>query len=235
MSVLPSGFNWSFSKLTMFEQCALRFKFKYVDRVPEPPPKPDNPMERGNREHKRLEDYTLGRTSTLNGCEGKATGEFKAVIDEVRSLISLGQGTAEQDWFFDSDWKPTTRENVWLWLKLDAFVRDDTSAVAIDYKTGKSVYKAVEHAQQLQLYAACLALKYPDIHHIVTELWYLDEGHVKANRFSSEEAIRMVDRFDQRANAIYTARYFRANPSKQTCRWCPYGANGNGHCPSAAR
>lgn len=235
MSVLPSNFNWSFSKLMMFEQCALRFKFKYVDRVPEPPPKPDNPMERGNREHKRLEDYTLSRTSTLTGCEGKATDEFKGVLDEIRSLISVGQGTAEQDWFFDSDWKPTTRENVWLWLKLDAFVHDDTSAVAVDYKTGKSVYKAVEHAQQLQLYAACLALKYPDIHHITTELWYLDEGHVKTNRFSSEEAVRLVNRFDQRADAMYSARYFRANSSKQTCRWCPYGANGNGHCPSAAR
>lgn len=233
---LPDNFNWSFSKLMVFESCPLRFKFKYIDRVPELPPKPDNPMERGNREHKLLEDFVTGRRDNIRGCEGRATEDFLPLLQTGRELVAAEQGTAEQNWFFDTDWTPTTRDNVWLWLKLDLFVHDNDTAVIVDYKTGKSVYKAVEHAQQLQLYAPCVALKFPEIRTIHTELWYLDEGHVKHNSFSHEEALGLIRRYDDRVQTLYNTRLFRANPSKMNCRYCPFGPNvGTGHCPSAAR
>lgn len=229
--------NWSFSSLMMYESCAFRFKLAKIDRIPEPPRPPDNPLERGSRIHDKLEMFVKGEGPM--DTEAKSIGRFTEAFEHLQTLYSSGKASAEDDWLFDQDWNICGRDKVWLWSKLDFNVTDEDNNVSIvgDYKTGRSIYKAVEHVQQMQLYAAATALRQEWADFIYVELWYLDEGHIKKSEYTREEALRYVRRFQDRADALYQDRAFRPNPTTMTCRWCPYrsiGAGGTGDCPVAA-
>lgn len=230
------GINWSFSKLITFEQCRLRFKMRYIDKVPEPPKEANNPLERGNRIHSHLEEFVDGSRPTLNGIEAKQIGAFESNLNHLRNLYADGIATAEDDWFFANDWSVTDRPNVWLWAKLDFLVLDEPNKTVVigDYKSGKSGYKTMEHIQQLQLYSAITAIKYPWAERICSELWYVDEGWIRQSELSRERSLFYVGRFDARVQRIYSERFFPPSANVHTCRFCPYGVNvGNGACPSA--
>lgn len=232
---MNAALNWSFSKLMVYEQCPLHFKFAKIDRVPEPPRKPNDPLERGNRIHKRLECYVQG-TGPMD-TEAKSIAKFEPILTHARELYRVGLATTERDWLFNRDWELCEQSEVWLWAKLDLSVVDEPHqlAIAVDYKSGKSTYKQIEHVQQMQLYAALTALKFEWAQTVIAELYYLDEGWVKSVTYAREDALRFVGRFDRRAQRIYDDKLFRPNPTRMTCKWCPYGVqNGNGHCPVAA-
>jgi CRISPR/Cas system-associated exonuclease Cas4 (RecB family) len=235
LSIVASaeGINWSYSKLDTYETCAFQFKLRYIDRMPEPPRPPDNPLERGNRIHDNLEGFVKG-TASIKDNEARAIGEFKAPLERLQDLYAAGMATAEQNWFIDQDWGNCARDKVWLWSKLDFSVLDEHNGHAIvgDYKSGKSQYKAINHVQQLQLYAAVTAIRYEWAERITAELWYVDEGHIKPFEVNREEALRFIGRFDERVQRLYKDRFFRPNPNKITCAYCPFGPKrGTGICP----
>lgn len=231
MTVAYTG-NWSFSWLMKYEQCAFMFKLAKIERLPEPPRPPDNPLERGNRIHKALEDYVTGKSSTPDS-EARKLAPIQHVYDHMRMLYTHGMVTVEQDWFFDHNWEVCDRKDVWLWVKLDTCVLDESQALVIpgDTKSGKSGYKAVEHVQQLQIYSATSAIKFPWANTLAPELYYVDEGHIRQTEMSREHALSFIGRFDQRAQRIYDDRMFRPNPSAHTCRYCSYSPRGTGACP----
>lgn len=227
------GINWSISKLFMYESCPLRFKLRYIDKLPEPKPDEKSPLERGNRIHKNLEDYVKSGGS-LEKNEAKAINAFEPALEHLRDLYDCGMATAEDNWFYNHDWEVCDRSSVWLWAKLDFYVYDDSNGHAIvgDYKSGKSRYKAIEHTQQTQLYAAVATIRNADIQRVTSELWYVDEGHVLRKEYTAEQAMRFVGMFDRRVDRIYTDKFFKPNANVITCKWCPFGPrNGNGLCP----
>lgn len=229
------GINWSISKLFMYEQCPLRFKLKYIDRMPEPPQPENSPLERGSRIHTNLELFVKGEAPLKN--EAKALEKFKPALEHLKALYADGMAVAEDDWWFDQDWNVCEKKDVWLWSKLDFNVQDIANRHTIvgDYKSGKSAYKTVDHIQQTQLYAATAVLRQEWAETVTAELWYVDEGWVRSSTFTREQALKFVGRFNARAERIYADRFFRANPNKITCKWCPYNkGRGTGACPVAA-
>lgn len=229
----PTGLNWSISKLFMYEQCPMRFRLKYIERMPEPALPPDNPLERGSRIHKHLEQYIKGEENSLTGIEAKSIGPLEPALTHLRELYGAGMANAEEDWWFDQDWNECGRSDVWLWSKLDFSARDESQALIVtgDYKSGKSKYKAVDHIQQTQLYVAVSALKYEWAERHVAEIWYVDEGWIRSSEYTREEALRFVGRFQARVDKLYKDRLFKPNPSVVTCKWCPFSPRGTGSCP----
>jgi CRISPR/Cas system-associated exonuclease Cas4 (RecB family) len=225
--------NWSFSKLVVYESCPYRFKLSAIDKMPEPPRPPDNPLERGNRIHAHIEGFIKGEIPSLKGCEARGIDAFVPMITHARDLYTEGKASVEENWLFDQDWMVCDRDIVWLWMKLDLNVEDKPNAVSIvdDWKSGKSAYKAIDHVQQMQLYAAAAAIRQPWAETIIVELSYVDEGHVKQQTYTREQALMFVGRFDMRAKRIYADKHFRPNPNAVTCRYCPYGPRGTGICP----
>ena len=54
---------------------------------------------------------------------------------------------------------------------------------------------------------------------------------LKKEPFSgSHQGMRFFKNFDNRGGAITTATEFPPNPNMFSCRWCPYGPRGTGHC-----
>lgn len=236
MSALTYTGNWSFSSLTNYEACAYRFKLAKIDRLPEPPRKENDPLERGNREHDLFYRYVTGKVDSLSASTARGLTGFLPLFDHLRDLMQADKGEAEDDWIFDENWDVSDRGNAWLWSKLDFFAKDIDAnyGVVIDYKTGKSAYKAASHVDQMTLYAGITALRYDWIERMDVELWYVDEEITRTMTFTREEALRYIGRFQQRADRIYNDRLFRANPNVQTCRWCPYrphAKGGTGACP----
>lgn len=229
--------HWSFSGLMTYEACAYRFKLKFIDKMPEPPREPGNPLERGNRIHKSLEDFVTGATDILTN-EPKAIAPFQPALERLRLLYQHGMVSVEQDWVFNDAYEEIDKwdKSRYVWVKVDFNVQDRENLLVItgDHKSGKSQYKAIEHVQQTQFYAGISALKYPWAQRHITELWYADEGWVRGASYTQEEALKFIGRFDTRAQRIYSDKLFRPNPSKLNCKYCPYGKqNGTGFCAVA--
>lgn len=120
----------------------------------------------------------------------------------------------------------------WLRLKLDALVFDTpTSAIAIDYKTGKKFGNEIKHSEQLQLYQLVTFLRYPQLETITTELWYLDQDDLTGMEVPRLRGLRHKDSWDRRGNKLTTCDEFPPNPNIHSCKYCPYGPTGTGHCP----
>lgn len=219
--------SWSYSKLLDFEQCPRRVKMKHIDRVPE---EKAPAAERGTQIHQMAEDYVRGKGKSLPTELMKFVDEFEV----LRRDFKLGLVSLEGEWGFDKDWMPADYKTAWLRMKGDAIhLSNKTSAVVIDYKTGRSFGNEIKHGEQVQLYAIATFIRYPNLQNITVELWYLDQDELTKKEYTRAQALRYVQPFDKRGNKLTSAKDFPANPNQFTCKWCPYGTAKGGQCDEA--
>lgn len=229
--------TWSYSRLVDFEQCKLRAKLKYIDRIPEPVRplprgKTEHANDRGTRIHEAAEAFVRGDVEHLIPELDKFSTEFH----ELRDKYKQGMVSLEGEWAVNEDWEPVAWNSnaAWARIKLDAFVRlSPTHAVVIDYKTGKKFGNEIKHAEQTQLYQLAAFLRYPELETIDVELWYTDQDDLTHMKYSRAQGIRFFKNFNQRGIAMTTADSFPPNPNVFSCKWCPYSSHnphGTGDC-----
>lgn len=224
---------WSYSRLSVFEQCKLRAKLAYVDRIPEParplpPGKTEQPNDRGTRIHEAAERFVQGGVELIPELR-----TFSPEFHRLRELYAQGKVSLEGEWAVNRDWNPVAwRSNdAWARIKLDAFVRSSKyEGVVIDYKTGKKFGNEIKHAEQCQLYQLAAFLRYPELEVIDVELWYTDQDDISHMRYTRAQGLRFLQNFNRRGLALTDAVEFPPNPNVFSCRWCPYGPKGTGHC-----
>lgn len=230
--------TWSYSRLGVFEQCKFRAKLQYVDKIPEPArPLPEGKTEhandRGTRVHEAAEIFVRGGVELL-----PELAKFESEFQRLRDLHARGQVSLEGEWAFDNQWNPAgwNDPRTWLRLKLDAMVRlSETHAVVIDYKTGRLKGNEVKHAEQGQLYQLATFLRYPDIQTVDVEFWYTDLDELTRVTYTRAQGMRFLKSFELRGNAITDCLDFPPNPNMFSCKWCPYGPEGTGHCEVGVR
>jgi CRISPR/Cas system-associated exonuclease Cas4 (RecB family) len=224
---------WSYSSLDTYETCPFRYKLKYIERMPEPPPDPKKPAakDRGNMIHKQLELYVNGsRPDVPPECE-----DFHNQLITLRQLYAVGKVEVEQNWFFDSNWGVFPQwKDAWCQVKADVFVNDGDSAVVIDHKTGKKFGNEVKHTQQTNVYSLAAFFRYPDLHTVKTEIWYHDVNDILPVTYRRDQAMRFLPRLEKRVEAMLHDTMYRPRPNVVNCKYCPYGRNGTGHCPVSA-
>ena len=225
----------SFSRLDVFESCALRAKLAFIDKIPEPerplpPGKTEHANDRGSRIHEHADRYVKG----LEPEQLPEMGKFKVEFERMRALFAEGKVLAEEMWCYDLNWA-VCGDRDWdatkFRIKTDATVwlTDDTIVVT-DYKTGKRWGNEVKHAQQAQLYALGAALRYDEIQQIHTELWYLDLDEMIPMTMRRDQALRFFKNWDERNRKMMECTDFAPRPSREACKWCPYGPKKSGHC-----
>ena len=223
--------SWSHSRITIFEQCKLRAKLAFIDKIPEPerplpPGKTEHANDRGTRVHEACELFVKGE-----GPFPREAYSFKDDLEGLQALYAAGKVSLEGEWGMARDWSPTEWKTAWLRLKIDALVMlDPTEAIVIDYKTGKKFGNELKHAEQLQLYQLVTFLRYPELETITVELWYFDIDELTSVVFRRPQGLRFQRHWDKRGNTITTCDDFPPNPTIFTCRYCPYGPGGTGHC-----
>lgn len=225
--------TWSYSRLGIFEQCKLRAKLAYIDRIPEPPRplppgKTEHANDRGTRIHDAAERYVNSDVELIPELE-----DFRPEFQRLKELYKQGKVALEGEWAVDENWEPTAwrSSDAWARIKLDAFVKlSKTHGVVIDYKTGRRFGNEVKHAEQCQLYQLAAFLRYPELDIIDVELWYTDQNEISHMRYTRAQGLRFFNNFNMRGLAITSAEDFPANPNIFSCKWCPYGPRGTGHC-----
>lgn len=226
---------WSYSRLSVFEQCRFRAKLAYIDKIPEPerllpPGKTEHANDRGTRIHEAAEKYIRGDVADIPPELTSYALEFQ----RLRDLYMQGKVSLQGEWAIDRDWSPVpwNSPKVWGRIKLDAFVRlSKQHAVVIDYKSGKKFGNEIKHAEQCQLYQLASFMRYPELEMIDVELWYTDKNDITHMRYSREQGLRFFTNFNNRGSALTDALLFPHNPNRYSCQWCPYHPiRGSGHC-----
>lgn len=224
---------WSYSRLIVAEQCLLRAKLAYIDKIPEPerplpPGKTEHANDRGTRVHEAAEKFVKGGVELLPELH-----KFRNEFEDLRRLHAEGKVSLEGEWGFDANWQPVGWFDpvVWARVKLDAMVRvAPEHRIVIDYKTGKRAGNEVKHAEQGQLYAVATALRDPDVARVTVEFWYTDLNEFVTTTYERDDVSRYQSKFTDRAIKVTRAAEFPPNPNIFNCRWCPYGPKGTGHC-----
>jgi hypothetical protein len=209
---------WSMSRLSDFESCPYAVFLGKVKKMPSP----SGPAaERGTQIHEHIEKYI--------------EGEHTDVIKEMKTFIKLidhlrdGYGTTveiEGDWAFTRNWITTgwSDDNSWARFKLDALDHQSpTSAMVIDWKTGRKFGNEMKHNQQGMGYAIAAFERYPELEYVDVKFVYLDQNDELRGSYTRQQAALLKPGLEHRADIMTTTVEFEPKPSFHACRWCAHG------------
>lgn len=221
MKTIPS---WSISRVQVFEQCKYRAALQWRDKIPDLQPKPA--ADRGTQIHSEGENYVKG--------DGPFTDNLKYFKPDFAALAThyqQGRVVCEEEWGFDRSWRVAPWKSAWLRLKCDAVCfLTKQHAVVIDYKTGKRFGNEVKHAIQLQLYAVCALIRYPELDTVTCELWYIDQNELASFTMRRTQLKKYLQYFDKKGREFTEEVDFKPNPNIHSCKYCPYHPDKQGDC-----
>lgn len=213
--------SWSYSRLSVFEKCPKQYYYSSIKKIPTP----QHPAaQRGTNIHDAAERYIKGEDKVFP----KELLQFQDAFEDLQRMYTEGTCVVEEDWAFDTEWKPTGwfDDDTWGRYKIDAYVKKDDKTVVIDFKTGRYLGNESSHEAQCALYAAATAYKFPETTKIQAELWYLDHGRISRHSYTTEELDVRRKNFHARAMKLSTATEYEATPSSHACKWCYFGKEG---------
>ena len=209
---------WSYSRWKCYEECPLKARFKFVDKLQEP----GSPaMDRGTAIHQLAQDYTEGKVRLLP----KELHPFKEDFRALKKAHAL----CELEWAFTSSWEPTTWFGIdaWLRVKTDVLVVEPATITVIDHKTGK---KYDDHQGQLSLYALAGMILYPEVSAVNTQLWYLDQRDTLCQTYTIDALPKLKKEWIQKTKPMLKDKKFAPRPGSH-CRWCYFRKEADGPCP----
>lgn len=215
---------WSYSRWSDYDQCPAKFKYKHIDRLPDP----GSPaMQRGNVIHKLAENFVIAKGKP------KLPEELKHFSEEFHELRGL-KPMVEQAWGFRNDWDYIGRpgwfgDDVWFRAKADVFVvYEDKTADLIDHKTGK---KYETNKDQMELFTLAGFRRVPDLEKITTRLWYLDQptDNEVVMEYTAKDAALIQRDWTKRVVPMFVDRKFAPRPNSK-CGWCSYSKGKGGPC-----
>ena len=213
---------WSFSSLSAFEQCPLRYKLTRVTKLIKEPPTEATTW--GNRVHKALEERVRDGTplpATIAGYEPLA----------AKLANSRGEVLVEQKVSVNAKLQPTEyfAKDVWCRGVLDVAVIGDRSALILDWKTGKRK----DDLDQLKLFAGMAFAYYPALEKVDTGFVWLKDNKVDRQAFTRKQVGDIWATFlprVKRLNLAFENDRWPANPSGLCRNYCPVGKTNCDFC-----
>lgn len=214
--------EWSYSRLSTYEQCPRKAKFKYVDRLPDIP---GPAAERGNVIHLSIEEFLKGVRDDLHY-------EIRKDFVEEYAMLRLNELLVEHRIGFTKEWEECEffGVNVWLRVVYDVLWYDDSvrRVHVIDHKTGKPY---AGHTEQLELYSVTGLLLFPDAESATSQNFYIDIGmRATIEKTLSRKTVPVVlEKWKNKVSVMEQDETYAANPG-QHCRFCPYAKSKGGPC-----
>jgi len=246
--------TFSFSRVKCFQQCPLRYRFRYIEGRKEAFRSIESFL--GSTVHDVLEWLYTQRDDGSEPVETAILEEFSrrwtegrdrtiAVIrvsDDDEEYHRLGREMLSR--FFNTTFTRDQSRTVSLEQRLskdlsaevkftgfaDRVGRTDKGRLfVIDYKTSKSEGDGSEFSEGLQapLYAACI-LDHHDDDEALAGYHYLRHGTTRWQQVDRDRAHQLVQRFLDLVGEVEAAGDFPARPGV-LCAWCGF----NAICPSA--
>jgi putative RecB family exonuclease len=226
---------WSPSRLVTYETCPAQAKYKYVEKLPEPPAPA---LDRGTRIHSEAEQFIIG-----DGAVSADLQRVKGELKRLRAAYRKGKVKVEQALAFNDSWKPVDwfSQEAWLRCKIDVVeeARPKTRNRALlkvvrvtDWKSGKNNARDAEkHAQQLNLYALAV-LSAEEAEFATGRLIFTDTGEFvekPEGTLSMKDVLTTREIWEARVEPMLTDKEFAPTPNF-TCRWCAYSKAKGGPC-----
>jgi CRISPR/Cas system-associated exonuclease Cas4 (RecB family) len=216
----------SYSRISDYRQCPLKFKFKYVDKsakFKEDEGKSPH-LIRGGNVHKALETYILQkkigeevRISSLPEVEST-----KPFVDKLFTMYS--EIVPESQIAVNNNWQQVE------WFAKDAYMRAIFDVIALnsnqvfigDFKTGKmhDYAGSMEHPGQLHLSAAIALKLFPKIPTVQTAYLYVDHKKIINLEFDRDQGDEISAKFDDEHKQINSDTEFKPKIN-DFCKWCP--------------
>jgi len=207
-----------FSKLDTYRSCPAKFKFQYINKLPQPG---NAAMQRGSQIHDTCEAYLRGWIYELPDF----LTAWQERFDNLRTL----KCKTEESWGFNRNWELLEnwfQPETWLRAKSDAHYIDGDTLVVIDFKTGK--YR-IPSTEQVELYAICASAIYPEVPQVKTAFWFLDTGEIYEQAYTKEHLVALREKYVAYFNQLLNEEIWKPMPSRE-CKWCHYSCSKKGPC-----
>src|SRR5580765_7051056 len=204
---------WSYSNLEKFENCPRQFhEVKVLKSVVEPE---SEHQLWGKRVHTAFEDCIKsgGKVPLPEGMK-----HWQSIVDKVLAMEGA-QIFTEVEVALDGNLRPAEWDNCWTRGVIDVLVLGETSALVIDWKTGKR-----KPTEQLKLYAAYVFALYPRIKIVHAALVWLQEKRIDKETIKRSESYNIWQGFIERVARLRSAYQRDSWPER------PSGLCKN-HCP----
>jgi putative RecB family exonuclease len=237
---------WSYSRLADYEKCPQLFKFKVIEKRPEPS---NEYMERGGRIHEQAQVCLMKPKS-------KIPADLKRVAAEIKLLRSLKAEPEGMLSFTDQFKKKTTwfGKDAWARVKVDATARvtylEALEQIApnevhwgqrgqldkltpgvwvVDWKTGQ--FKPERSTDQVELYALGAYLDDSVAEFVIVSLVYVDFGRTVHAYFdlSKKQLERLKQKWLKKVAPMQADTRFKPKPGVQ-CDWCFFSKKKGGPC-----
>jgi CRISPR/Cas system-associated exonuclease Cas4 (RecB family) len=210
----------SHSRLTVYEQCPRKAKYKFIDRLEEPG---STAMDRGKDIHTELQLYLEGKQPMPEYLKCEELEEFYS------DLAMLPGVQCEQQIAFTKTWQPVEwfGRGVWMRVAMDAAVQEGGRVTVLDHKTGKHY---PEHEQQAELYALAALHHWPDAPAVRVVFAYVDIPAMGEKTYTRADDFELLTALvNKRTALIAKDTTFVALPSPK-CRWCHFRKSNGGPC-----
>jgi CRISPR/Cas system-associated exonuclease Cas4 (RecB family) len=212
----------SYSRLSDYEQCPLKFKSKYITK--DYPDDSNNPaFAKGTAIHKQLEEYILAKKSEKDKpLMGQHAKNVVPMIDRLFENCTLVM--AEKQLAVDLNWNQTdwfSKPDVVKYraiIDMIAFYDSNTVLIA-DFKSGKFRDYSESETSQLNLTAAMIFSLYPDVNKVTSIYLYVEHKQTVKVEFVRSQLDELKEPFDRMYNVVQSDEVF-AHKKNQYCAWC---------------
>lgn len=218
-----TSFAFSYSRWSLWEKCQAAYKYKNIDKLPEPT---SPALEKGRRVHDEIAKYLMGAAGE---CPSAAT-KFTTMMGALREAKAQSPAKVhvELQYAVDRDLRPVSwfGKNVWFRAAWDVLI-DGHETVAVDHKTGRP-YGSYE--DQKQLFALAAFWRDSAVESVTGHWIYLDTGDVHSATFTRDQAPALTDLWRGNAAMMESDRAFPAKPSQEACRFYSFSWRKQGPC-----
>lgn len=201
---------WTYSQLDSFESCAKKFYHIKVARDVVDPPNEQAMW--GDRVHKAIEAYIKEDVELPKGMN-----HWKSIVDKLK--FKPGDKLTEEKLAIDKSFLPVEWGQAYSRGIIDLLVVNGKTAIVVDWKTGKR-----KPTEQLELYAAYVFAKYPEVQVVHTAFVWLKVKKVDKDYFTRDTLSDIWKRFLPRIRRLelaYEKNSWPPSPSGLCNGWCP--------------
>jgi hypothetical protein len=213
----------SYTSFSTWDQCPAKFKYQYIDRLPQGPTPAF--FKHGRDEHKAVETVLETRQPTA-WYESKPDA-IKQIVDRI---IRSDDYMIERRIEVDREWNVAPREP-WAVMKIDvAFAEDEKFVHIVDWKTGKG--NPAKYHPQGTCYAAAAGVAFPG-RIVVVHFANMDTGVVAPpGTYTTDGTEKLRLMWSQNFGLVEQARAADDFPAVRNpfCGNCPYGKSKGGPC-----
>lgn len=223
-----SFFPYSASKISLYDTCPRKFKFKYMEKIPVEKEEFGLALEKGKYIHHVLEHYPFKppkfefQYSTKEDINRYQLTLRKVISDVYVNSLLRSKGNEKELSFFINDTWGFAEKSTYLRGYIDLIVFDNDSVLIIDWKTGK---KYGFDDNQINLYALIGFLvakeKGLPINSVKCLYYYTQTLEYITKTFTLEDLDSLKEFLRQKIDHIEGDFLFEKNVNKN-CGYCDY-------------